>query len=169
LDDAPIEVLLQQHKLDVLPISPSLLSGDSEYTRIAVRRKYIWEDTIEAFRSNDVTKHLKVTFVGEPAVDDGGPFREYLHMLISQISSNSLLFQGEGYSLVPSANVTELLKNTYKCVGQMFAISLLYGEPCPSFLAPSVVDYIFYGLEGIRPYDVSKLSVANRQSYIASV
>jgi hypothetical protein len=80
--------------------------------------------------SNDDTKQLKVTIVGEPAVDDGGPFREYLHMLISQILSNNLLFQGEGYSLVPSANDTEHFKNTYKYLGQ---ISLLYGGPCPHF------------------------------------
>ena len=29
-------------------------------------------------------KHLKVTFVGEPAVDAGGPLREYFHLLLRE-------------------------------------------------------------------------------------
>ena len=37
-------------------------------------------------------KHLKVTFIGEPAVDAGGPLREYFHLLLRELAENSSLF-----------------------------------------------------------------------------
>lgn len=48
-----------------------------EPVRITIRRKHLWSDFKAArrklIRSNS---NLKVVFVGEPAVDDGGPKRE---------------------------------------------------------------------------------------------
>ena len=48
--------------------------------RIHVRRKHLWEDFVEARKRPWVkpTNALKVVFVDEPAVDDGGPRREFL-------------------------------------------------------------------------------------------
>ena len=49
-----------------------------DYHRLIIRRKCVWKDTIRQFMSGiDFNKYLRVTFVGsigEPAVDDGGPF-----------------------------------------------------------------------------------------------
>lgn len=47
--------------------------------RFTVRRRYIFDDTLAIIRSGfDEKKHLRVTFLGEPAVDGGGPRREFL-------------------------------------------------------------------------------------------
>ena len=60
-------MLLQSHKLKVLP-----LEMDGPTTRIVVRRKHIWTDSLHAFKNGlDFDKHIKVTFIGEPAVDQG--------------------------------------------------------------------------------------------------
>ena len=53
------------------------LSGDEK--RINLRRRYIWKDYKDARRKFSVTAadKLKVVFIGEPAIDDGGPKREF--------------------------------------------------------------------------------------------
>jgi hypothetical protein len=44
--------------------------------RIAIRRKFILEHTLPKFRCViELSKCLRVTFVGEPAIDDGVPMR----------------------------------------------------------------------------------------------
>ena len=50
-----------------------------EPIRVNVRRKTLWEDFVkERKRKAKPEKLLKVVFIGEPAIDDGGPRREFL-------------------------------------------------------------------------------------------
>ena len=45
----------------------------------------------------------------------------------------------------------DLSKGTYKYVGSMLAVSLLYGGPAPAFFAPSCVQYILRGgVDGVK-------------------
>ena len=39
-------------------------------------------------------KHLHIRFVGEPAVDEGSPRREFFMLLMNAISNNSMLLHG---------------------------------------------------------------------------
>jgi hypothetical protein len=46
--------------------------------RINIRRKTLWEDfTKERRKRVKQQQKLKVVFLGEPAIDDGGPRREF--------------------------------------------------------------------------------------------
>ena len=55
-----------------------------------MRRKF---DSLHALRNGlDLTKHLRVTFIGEPAVDDGGPLREFLYRLLLAVGQNDMFF-----------------------------------------------------------------------------
>lgn len=47
--------------------------------RLNVRRKYIWSDFVESRSSGKVspTDNVKIVFIGECAIDDGGPRREF--------------------------------------------------------------------------------------------
>ena len=51
--------------------------------RISIRRRYAYQDYLDAVARQKMRKRfnkngmLKVTFIGEPAVDDGGPRREF--------------------------------------------------------------------------------------------
>lgn len=141
-----MESLLNSQKVKMLPVDKS------EYQRIVVRRKHIWEDTLHRFKSGiNFRKYIRVTFVGEPAVDDGGPFREFLRLLIGNIVMNNTLFDGDEDCRVPTSNMTELERHTYQHVGEMIAVSLIHGGPSPTFFAPSVVDYIVYGMKKVEP------------------
>lgn len=91
--ECPVSVLLQQH------ISSNMSQMEEDIQRIVVRRRHVWEDTVRKIKGwLSVTKQLKVTFVGDIAVDEGGPRREFLYLLMESIASNN--------SQTPSANKT---------------------------------------------------------------
>ncbi len=94
---------------------------------------------------------MRVTFVGEPAVDAGGPMCEYLHILMSAIAKNNSIFCGDETHRVPVHSVVELEKKTFIYIGSIFALSFIHGGPSPNFLAPSVADYIVYGVQCAQP------------------
>ena len=51
--------------------------------RITVRHKLTWEDLKkELVRKVTPTTKIKVVFAGEPAVDDGGPRRNYFQVIL---------------------------------------------------------------------------------------
>ena len=140
-DGIPVETILHRQKVKMLPVDRS------EYQRIVVRRKHLWEDALRRFRLGiNFQKYIRITFVGEAAVDDGGPLREFLHRLMGAIANNNCLFHGREDCRVPTPNVTALEKRTYQYIGEMISVSLIHGGPSPPFFAPSVVDYIVHGM-----------------------
>jgi len=144
-DGMPVEEILARQKAKKLPVDKSL------YQRIVVRRNHLWEDSLQRFQSGvDFNRYLRVLFVGEPAVDDGGPLREFLHLLMGEIARNNSLFSGNEDCRVPLPNMVALEKHTYKHIGEMIAVSLMHGGPPPIFLAPSVVDYVIYGIGKVK-------------------
>ena len=88
--------------------------------------------------------------MGEPGVDEGGPLREFLHLLMGAIASNNSLWRSEEYHRLPSPHLTSLEQQTYKYIGQMISVSQIHGGPSPTFFANCVVDYIVHGLAKVR-------------------
>lgn len=102
--------LLQIHKVQVL----GKYIDDFHPTRLTVRRKHILEDTLHRLRKGaDLSKPLRIVFIGESAVDDRGPLREYLYMVMVAILRNESLFCGSDDNRVPRHNVVELEKKTF--------------------------------------------------------
>lgn len=67
----------------------------SQYQRFVVRRKHLWEDALQRFQLGiNFSKYIRVTFLHDPAVDDGGPMREFLRLLMGRIATNNCLFSG---------------------------------------------------------------------------
>ena len=94
--------ILQQHRVKVLP------SDKYDRVRIIVRRSNILKDTLHRLRNDlDISKYIRVTFVNEPAVDEGGPLREYFCLLLKAIATNITLFSGPESSRTPNHNVLE--------------------------------------------------------------
>ena len=124
-----------------------------ETLRIKVRRSYVWDDAknkIGKCTKNDLCKTLKVQFVGEPAVDQGGPRNEFFTLLHKQINSSSL-FTGEPGKKLFSHNVPALQRNDFLIYGQLCSLGVMQGSPSPAFFASPAVDYILYGkLEKVK-------------------
>ena len=82
---------------DLLDDLASKTFKDDQYLRLKVRRHCLWEDVlmkIDRLNAYDLSKRIRVQFVGEEAVDQGGPTRESFHLVnahawIYNISFNS--------------------------------------------------------------------------------
>lgn len=137
--------LIRSHRLDVLPSDPQ------DVYRIKVRRTAVWADTIQQLRRGlPVEKHLRVTFLGEPAVDVGGPLREYFHLLIASVAQNNSLFVGPQFKRTPAHSVVEVDRKTFYYVGVILAALIVYGGSAPSFFTEAVADFLLYGLGKVR-------------------
>lgn len=68
---------------EVVKILQQNVDSDKK-TRISIRRKSMFQDYIEARKKKwfNSRQPLKVTFIGEPAIDDGGPLREFFTGLL---------------------------------------------------------------------------------------
>ena len=115
--------------------------------RISVRRSHVWDDTIRLYNKGIYCdKLLKVSFIGEPAIDLGGPKREYFTLLMQAIVRNNMLFEGPSHMRIPKVNASALIENRYFVIGRMMAASIVHDCTAPAFLAKSIVDYLLYGL-----------------------
>ena len=84
-----IEQVLQKHRTDVL------YKDVYNMQRITVRRGSILEDTVFVLRRGfDEKKHIHERFIGEPAVDEGGPRREFFILLMNAIANSDSILQG---------------------------------------------------------------------------
>ena len=136
--------ILNTHRLQVLPLNPD------ETCRLNIRRTKLWEDTLHAFRHGlQLHKHLRVTFIGEPAVDTGSPLREFFHLLMKAVAGNNNLFTGDR-GRIPTSNLAAVENKTYFYIGQMLALSLLHGGPAPSFFCGAVGSYLVNGMSRVK-------------------
>ena len=111
----------------------------------------LWDDSLSLFKNNmPNTKSFVVTFVGEPAVDAGGPRREFFTLLLKHISTNTSLFEGSVEHLLPTHNPPALINKEFYYIGKMIAASILQGGPAPEFFAESVAEYWLNGLDGVQ-------------------
>lgn len=95
-----------------------------------VTRKWAWKDFKSSLqRARELNVHVKVQFVGESAIDEGGPRCE-LFCPVDRMVSNELM-QGEDGQKTFLHNMVLLQKNEYHLYGQCVAMALLQGSPGP--------------------------------------
>lgn len=83
-----------------------------QYSRIVVRRKTLLANPLAQIKHRSDRKYIRVTFVGEPAVDEGGPLREFFHLLNYAIARN-MLFCDNDDRRIPRHCIAELEKKSY--------------------------------------------------------
>ena len=131
--------------MKVLPLSDEL------QTRLLIRRKHVFQDALQKARHGlDLSKHIRITFVGEPAVDTGGPLREFFHLLLISIAQNNKLFCGLSIAHTPNHKIIAIQKQTFYYVGMFFALLIIHGGPAPMFLSSAVADYIVFGVQNVK-------------------
>lgn len=120
-DSIVLKHVIQQHQSKVITSK-----DDEDIRRIHIRRSHLFSDALRQFsKANfDVSKMLQVRFVGEAAVDEGGPRREFFHLLMKEVFQ-SYLFSGYPNHIVPCHNVKAVANNTYFYVGKMIVTSIV--------------------------------------------
>ena len=116
--------------------------------RLINRRKHIWKDAVRAMSRSTFAprQSIDVTFVGEEAVDDGGPSRKFFHLALSEIANDSTLFQGPMHSRSFLHNGQALLERKYFYAGQLVAVSLGNEGPGLTCLSEAAYSYLCHGL-----------------------
>lgn len=145
--------------------------NEEDRQRIHVRRSNLITDTIRAFSKPtfNVSKLLKVVFVGEPSVDEGGPRREFFQLIMKESFMASGLFVGWPQNIIPVHNVEALADNKYYVIGKLITTSLVQGGQPPVCFSAAVAEFLVYDeitsnpcLEDISDYDVrEKLKKVN--------
>jgi len=115
--------------------------------RICVKRDNLLNDSIIAFKSAnfDYDQPFRITFENEPAIDGGGPMREYFSLLLRAIVSpfsSVRLFEGQEHSLLPMHNTDALRAGLFKVAGRMIACSVINGSTGFPCLASPVYSYL---------------------------
>ena len=136
--------MLQEH-FSLFPIS----TDPDEANRVLVRRKHVWKDAIRALSkySFDCHKSVQVTFVGEEAVDEGVPRREFFHLALEEMANDNTIVQGPPTSRSFMHNVQALQDRKYFYAGMLVSVSLANGGPGFTCLSEAVYHYLCYGLE----------------------
>ena len=86
---------------------------------------------------------LQIGFIGEQAVDEGGPRREFFHLLTHKIFKSSL-FVGFPKHVVPVHNVKAVANSMYYTIGKMLSTCVIQGGEAPVCFAKAVADFLVY-------------------------
>ena len=103
-------------KAILLDHSSKFLSKDlDDVFRITVRRSHIWEDSVRTIRRTfDERKHFRVAFLGESAIDGGGPRREFFMLLMNNIRENNSLLNSWASEASPTLGCSiEITRDIY--------------------------------------------------------
>ena len=141
----PVEILrflqaeiVQGRALEISSPDEALLAGETNF--ITVDRDQILKST---FSELEFVENLRFTFqvdfMGEESLDQGGPRKEWLILVMQEIKQKYF-----------DLGLRPLLQNDYYHVGVMFALSLLQNGKIPSFLAEGTLQQII----SIAPSDV---------------
>ena len=137
---------------------------EDEVQRVDIRRARIFDDTLVLFSRThfDVHKHLKVNFIGEAAVDNGGLTREFFRLVISEVLQ-SCLFAGWPANVVPLHNIGDITLNHFYQIGRILTTCIIHGGQAPHCFARGIAEYLIYGQIKSDPCidDVYDLQVRN--------
>ena len=120
--------------------NPSLIFNDDidNVFELQVRRRKIWEDTnIKLKRQlKQGLIPFRITFIGEPAFDAGGPTREFFTYVFNDASR--YIMEGTTDSFTFLHDVKKLRNGDFERYGTLIALTLIYGCPGPRNMQESL-------------------------------
>jgi len=121
---------------------------------IHIRRNHMWHDALRAISKStfDPLLPVRITFIGEPAVDDGGPRREFFSLALKKMSEDGTIFQGSLECRSFVHNIQGIQTRRFFYAGLFVGISLANGGPGLGCLAKSIYSYLSHGLQKRREF-----------------
>ncbi|XP_014678786.1 PREDICTED: uncharacterized protein LOC106818607 [Priapulus caudatus] len=174
-DQEMADILAAQHN-SMLTLNEFQPSNLEEVLRIhkaltfAVRRKHIMTDAFRRLQQIPdphifKTKSIKIIFVGEPAVDEGGPTREFFTEVFRSIRKSSLMTDRDNLS----HNVLHLSKQHYKLVGQLIALSIMNSGPNPLLFCRPTAEHILNSGQLSEDLSIEDVSDAQLREHLLKI
>ena len=124
---------------------------------VFVQRQHALKNALEDLKSSKMeTSKLCVEFVGESAVDTGGPTRELFSIAFQQ-AEDSKITRGSLPNITFMHDQSALANGDYTTFGQFVALSFLNGAGGPHIFSPSLARFIL----GIKETSTSLEDVIN--------
>ena len=107
----------------------------------------MWEDALRAMSrpSFDYRQGVRVNFLAESGIDDGGPSREFFDIALREMANDHTIFHGSGNRLSFVHNVKALGKRRFYFAGLFIGVSLSNGGPGFPCLAQPVFQFLQSG------------------------
>ena len=140
--------------------------------RISISRENILEDSIIHFKKHNdsLCPQVRVRFDGEPAIDPGGPRREYFTILLTSLvscKSSIRLFEGREGRLLPMKNTDALRGQLFKVAGRMISTSIVNGGPGFPCLSPAIYEYLVKGFQEGLVSTITKVDIVDIDAFQA--
>ncbi|CAC5397211.1 G2H3 [Mytilus coruscus] len=111
-------------------------------TKFNINRNLVLDGARRAIKRKSFCAKSKISVkftddvgIAEGAVDEGGPKREFLRMLMKKIQYLHI-FEGPENRRILAYSTSALEDNLYRDVGLFFSLSIVHGGPSPKFLSP---------------------------------
>ncbi|XP_043101942.1 uncharacterized protein LOC122349884 [Puntigrus tetrazona] len=110
----------------------------SEHVSVMVSRNKVVQNAKELVSNSNFpwTQIPLVTFVGEEALDCGGPRREFFRILMKEVQSSLGVFEGQPGHLFFTYDQMALEEHKYELAGKLIAWSVAHGGPGLKSLDP---------------------------------
>ena len=120
--------------------------GDA-FQQIDVQRSHLLNDSSAAFSCTtfDASSNLKVRFIGEPTVDEGGPMCEYFRLFTQSLPLAGSLFRVSAGGILPTHNISALSKNICKLCGQTLAAGIRHGAQSSMCSTQEAAHFLVHG------------------------
>ncbi|XP_069105066.1 uncharacterized protein [Argopecten irradians] len=122
-----------------------IYNGTDDGSQLLISRSNILKSTIRVVKrdSFNYCSKFKVHFSGEDGDDLGGPKREFLRLLMAELSE--VIFQGGEKNKFFLHDLEKLTASTYELAGRLVAFSVLHGGPGIPVLHPMAYQFIVQG------------------------
>ena len=146
-------------------------TADKQKLRINVRRKKVWDNTLQIFKSltkSEFGSPICVRFVGEEAVDLGGPKREFFSILFQSLEQQRIVV-GNSSCLTFSHDVIAYDEREYEICGNLVALSLLNGCSGSHNFSSSLVNYILHPDRDFTKCEVEEIPEPEMRSKLMEI
>ena len=125
LTKCPPSLFTHQNLREALEITRMKANNGSDELRLYIQRSRAWSNVLDEVKDyNFVTAKINVEFIGEEAVDTGGPTRELFSLVFKQVSESGLT-RGSHPNLTFMHDQLALRDAHFKVLGQLVALALL--------------------------------------------
>ena len=125
--------MLMSHEFEDAVLRSIFIGATCPYLILKVRREHLIQDTLMEIQRHpeDLRKPLKVQFVGEEGVDEGGVQKEFFQLLIRQVfdpAFGMFTYNDETRSFWFSASSMLGLEMEYELIGMLVGLAIYNGH-----------------------------------------